>query len=143
MISRLIKRFKRSIKRRLRTIKLRIIYSIRSIKIVAFYLDRRVAQGEFKEIARKNAGLAISKLIEGSGGAKNLVKVKNTRNNLQIWIKFKPLLRESILKESGGIGLRIKGKIISIIFVPDECLDIANSLRLEMSKLNLHPLDEE
>ncbi|AEG73827.1 hypothetical protein HF1_15260 [Mycoplasma haemofelis str. Langford 1] len=143
MISRLIKRIKRSIKRKLRTIKLRIIYSIRSIKIVAFYLDRKVAKVEFKEIARKNAGLAISKLIEGSGGTKNLVKVKNTRNNLQIWVKFRPLLQESILKESGGIGLRIKGKIISVIFVPDECLDIANSLRLEMSKLNLRPLDEE
>lgn len=139
----LIDRIQRNIARKLRTIKLRIIYSLKRIKIVAFYLTRKKAKAEYIEIVHKNCIHALEKILEGTGGVKNIAKIASTQNNCKIWVKFKPLLNREALESSGGIGLEIDEKLISLTFCSLECKDIFKSIKVEMDKQQLVPLDME
>ncbi|OAL10254.1 hypothetical protein A6V39_02305 [Candidatus Mycoplasma haematobovis] len=139
----MISRFQRTLVRKLRTIKLRIIYSLKKIKVVAFYLSRKRAKAEYTEIVSKNCIHALEKILEGTGGVKNIAKVKSTQSNCKIWVKFKPLLNREALEKSGGIGLEIDEKLISLTFCSVECKDISKSIKVEMDRQQLVPLDME
>ncbi|GCE63171.1 hypothetical protein MHSWG343_01490 [Candidatus Mycoplasma haematohominis] len=110
---------------------------------LVFYLTKRSDNKEFVELGKTNAEESAKKLLEGLGGAKNIIKVKRTIYTVTVFFRSHYRLNKELLAECGGLGLWIGDHQLTLVFDWTETKHIATYLNNHAveAKVDFIPLD--